>query len=312
MAQSFADARAARIAREAADWHTRMLEPVPPGERARFEAWHADPAHARAYAEVAQLAALAQGLPRPVRRDRRSPRPGLRALRPVLAFGFIGLLLTFGLLLTTLRSGDAAQAALTNPGPALRLVRLQDGSTVALDTGSRLTISFANGNRAATLLAGRARFDIKPGARPFLLSAKDTRVATEQARLDVSVQDKGARIALHQGHARVASGPGAPATALAPQQAFTIDGSHLEAAQLSSDDRSWPLARIAFDRMPLSDVIARANAVGGVPIRLGPGIASLPVTGVLDLRDTRKLARQLAAALGLALRDREGMLLLTR
>jgi transmembrane sensor len=311
MARGFASAHAARIAREAAAWHSRMLAPVSAAERAAFDAWHADPAHARAYAEIAHIAALAEQLPAPARRAAKRPMPR-PSLRPVLAFGLIGLLLACGLVLTMVRAGDPAQAALTNLGPATRVVRLDDGSTVALDIGTRLSFSVRKEQRAVTVLAGRARFDVAPGRVPFAVTVGAARVTADRARLDISRQGTSAHIALLDGSAHVAPARDVPAIRLAAGEALTLAGSRAQPMPLAANELLWPLARIAFDHAPLARVVDRANAVGGVPIRLDPGLATLPVTGVLDLRDTRRLAPKLAAALDLTLVDRGDVLVLAR
>lgn len=311
MTSGFADAREARIAREAAAWHSRMLEPVSRDERAAFDAWHAEPSHARAYAEIARLARVAQGLPRPVRRARREQTPR-RSLRPALAFSVSALLLTSAFGWTLLRGGEPAEAALINTGSSTRVVRLCDGTVVALDTGARLSLGQGRCARAVTVLAGRARFDVARGVTALVVNAGEARITADEARLDASLQNGVAQVALLTGTARLEPRQQAAAVQLRPGEALLVSGDRIRPVPLPTDDRWWPLARAELRQVPLSIVVARANAVSLPPIRLAPGTEGLPVTGILDLRDTRSLAPKLAAALDLTLTDRGGDLLLAR
>jgi transmembrane sensor len=311
MTGRFANAREARIAREAADWHSRMLEPVSTDERAAFDQWKADPRHARAYAEIARMAVVAQGLPRPVRRTRRE-RFARRSLRPALAFGASALLLAGGLGWAVLRGGDPAEAALINSGPATRVVRLGDGTIVALDTGAHLTFAPAPSRRAVTVLAGRARFDVARGSKPFVVNIGDARISAGEARLDASLRNGVAQIVLFTGTAHVAVPTTTTPVTLRPGTALTVAGDRIRPIAAAGGDAWWPLARTELRQVPLSIVVARANAVSTPPIRLSAGIEPLPVTAILDLRDTRSLAPKLAAALDLTLADRGDHLLLAR
>lgn len=311
MTSGFADTREARIAREAAAWHSRLLEPVSANERAAFAAWHADPGHARAYAEIARLAAVAQELPRPVRRSRLE-RATRQSMRPALAFSVSVLLMTLALGWALLRGGEPAEAALINTRPSTRVARLCDGTIVALDTGARLSLARDRCARAVRVLAGRARFDVAHGAQAFVVTAGDARITADEARLDASLRNGAVQVALLTGTARLKPGQQAAAAQLRPGEALLVSGGRVRPVPLAAGDMWWPLARAELRQVPLSVVVARANAVSRPRIRLVAGIEGLPVSGILDLRDTRSLAPKLAAALDLTVSDRRGDLLLAR
>jgi ferric-dicitrate binding protein FerR (iron transport regulator) len=72
------------------------------------------------------------------------------------------------------------------------------------------------------------------------------------------------------------------------------------------------MARVKFDKTPLGLIIERANTIGRPSIRIDARVARLPVTGILDLRDTHPLAAKLASALDLRLVQQKDALFLTR
>src|SRR3546814_6456025 len=51
-------------------------------------------------------------------------------------------------------------AAVSNPGPSVRAVRLRDGTRIILDARTELAIAFGEEARNARILAGRARFAV--------------------------------------------------------------------------------------------------------------------------------------------------------
>jgi ferric-dicitrate binding protein FerR (iron transport regulator) len=70
---------------------------------------------------------------------------------------------------------------------------------------------------------------------------------------------------------------------------------------------------MGFEDAPLAIVAAKANAIGGPKIEVPDAkVAGLRLTGVLDLRDTRALARKLAATFDLRVEERHGAILLRR
>jgi transmembrane sensor len=310
----FPRSRSRRIQEEAANWRTELLEPHSSEVRAEFEAWIAkDPAHARAYNELAGIATLSKRLPAPNRRSRQSAVGG-SFLRPAYGVAVVGAIAVAGVLLVTGREPAAAYAAVTNAGPAIRMVRLSDGSTIILDVDTALDVAVRQASREVRFYKGRARFNVadKP-ARPFTVSSAAGCVTANGSEFDVGLNGDQMTVVPLQGKVELC---GAGATKRAPISAGTavrVHDANVTTTTMGREDRFWPAGRMSFDNTPLDKIVVMANRIGEPPIRLGSDdIGALEVTAVLDLRDTRSLARKLAAALDLKVDERADEIVLTK
>jgi transmembrane sensor len=305
--------RARRIAREAADWRAEMLEPPTPDVQAEFQTWlAADPAHARAYDELEPFATLSQRLPRPVRE--RQHRTGIAVLRPALVALAVVLALA-GALLAVAREPSAAVAAVVNPGPAIRAVRLEDGSTLTLDADTALDVALGPASREIRLRQGRARFNVAAlPNRPLRISTGAGSVTTEGALLDVALDERGMTVSALSGRAIVTAGSNTSRSApLIANATLRVGGDAIVAIDVSQAEWRWPAGRLAFDNTPLEKIVAMANRLDAPPIRLAdPGLGAVQVTAVLDVRDTRALAHKLGSAFDLRVREDSSGILLSR
>ncbi|TPG21794.1 DUF4880 domain-containing protein [Sphingomonas koreensis] len=313
MAWRFWESSDQRNAREAADWRVEMLEPASTEVRRAFEAWRAaDPARAKAYAELEPFSSLATRLPSPARGQPRQAH----AWRPAFGAAIIALFIVGGALLLGGRGAAPAFAAVTNAGPAVRVMRLGDGSTVALDRGSALSVRVGAKFREVRLKGGRARFEVAPGgAQPFVICANTGCVQTTGGVVDVALGTSYLDVVSIQGAAVLlpkASGT-ARSVGLASGAAVRLDGATVISTSVSRRQRLWPMARVGFQAAPLAAIVKIANRIARPPIRLdSEALATLPVTGVLDLRDSHALAAKLAAALNLHVKETAGAIVLAR
>ena len=292
--------RNARIARDAAYWHTEMLEAPSAETQANFDAWRtADPAHERAYREVEPFSALGSRLASPVRR---APRAST-FMKPAFGVVIVALCIMGGLLLFVVRGASPAYAEVSNSGRAVRTVRLADGTIVALDRNTSLSVLITQGSRRIRFQSGRARFDVaNDPATPFVVELRGGTVRSTGSEFDLVADADGMRVIALRGTASLSSSdaPQASDIGLVAGQAMRFYDGKLAPISISRDERLWPASRMAFDNTPLADVIAAANKIGTPPIRFASAeIGRLRVTAVLDLRDTRALARKLSATFGL-------------
>lgn len=297
-----------RARKAAARWMVRMHGPDAFRWRAAFEEWRtAHPRNALAYARQQNIWGMAPALDpalAPIA-DRRSVAWSM-PMR--LAAGLVPIGVAIG--------GFAIWSATRGPGALviaaeptrMRAEQLADGSRVILDRGSAIEVRFEPQQRALRLTRGRARFDLAPApGRPIILRAGPAEVRTARARLDVALNDGGARIILLAGEIRLArydeQGPEGANLALEPGQAIDVGKSRevSPARPVSPTELNWPAGMMSFDNAPLSEVVARVNALTFTPLRIGaPDIANLRVTGAYRVGDAAGLARTLAAALGLS------------
>ena len=294
-----------------------MLEPTSQAEVEAFEQWlETNPEHARLYAEFDGIAAVGERVPRRAfaRTEKRVPSP---PFRPGWVLAAVVLVAAVGGVWLVAHSSQPAQAAINNFGPSTRAVRLGDGTAVLLDTGAELTLGSARGEPAVTIRRGRARFSVTTrGSMPFSVAARGALVTASDGVFDVSLQQEETRVRVLKGEVVLAvedSTAGARDIPLAAGEGAEVrDGQVLPAGQ-APYDALWPAARVDFEDAPLSTVVGRANGIGKPRIEIaGADVGRLRVTGVMDLRDPRALARKLAATLDLHAEERGGAILLRR
>jgi transmembrane sensor len=317
-----------QLSEEAALWFARMRGPDADAHRPAFEAWLARGAvHLAAYNRAAEIFAMGKFLaeedddaaPRPTDRGivRRGSRLWLLVASTALVLLTLGAWLGFAqgrAIRSSARDGPVATPGTTAPLQlATRLgeitkTRLVDGSVVTLDADSLLTVAFDRFERRLRLERGRARFEVAHEARPFRVAAGAGTVTARGTIFEVRFAPSGkVEVSLLRGRVdvdlpRQAAGANAPGPVrLVPGQriAFAAPDATVGTDRHVRSDR-WADAMVEFDRAPLAEVIARANAQAAVKIRLSdPSLATLRVSGIFRITDGAGLADRLAKLFGL-------------
>lgn len=285
---------------EAASWFARLSQRrVSTDDIKAFSAWRRDPDNARAYERVESVwsatntlagdpdisALTAEAL------GKAPPRVRARVMVSRLwkPLGSVALaavaVIAAGTLWTVNRPLDYATAV-----GEQRTVRLDDGSRVTLDTGTRIQIRLRDDRRSVALLSGQAFFDVAGDpARPFVVTAGDTHVTAIGTRFDVRRMDDGARVTLVEGRVSVREtdqgdsgwslNPGQRVVTAAPRPAVaTVD---------IAQETSWTTGRLIFKATPIRTAVAEINRYSDEKIELQAShIADIPVSGVFDTGDT--------------------------
>lgn len=269
---------------EAAEWHERMFGLPGDATSQAFEAWRrASGDHARAYelvcaahdeaaalaGEQAMLALRHEAVTRamlvrrPARIKRRAIAAGvlLLASAPLAALGLHGWHPFTAERMTeeSFRTDIGQQAEVTLP----------DGSTVTLDTASRLRVAFT-GDERRVMLDGQGWFDLKPSARPFVIVAGDRTMTADAGRFDVRTDPGQVRAFAADGTLSIANGAEGAAVALDPGRLIAMSGS--EAAIRRLDDpqsvTGWRTGMLQFDDVRLADAVGELNRYRRTPIRV--------------------------------------------
>ena len=310
---------------QAGKWFARMRASDAAADRAKFDAWMADPENAAAYAEAERRwAALDVNVAGRIRA--RAPRPsGSHRWRWATAF-LLAVMLAVGGAWYAGRAGTGSQLATRSVEG--ETVRLADGTLVELLDGAKIETRFSEGGREVVMTGGRARFTVAHDAsRPFRVVAGGSEIVALGTVFEVDLTRPNPSIRLVSGSVDVrATAPGGRTVRLKPGDTVEVRGSeplHLPrgAAAVSTPDTAMtmPVAnipttpRVVADKLPLSDVIDQANRVNSKSIRLAdPGLGSLEVTGRFDLTDSASLARKLSAVFGLSAQESDGAIILSR
>ncbi|WCM25928.1 FecR domain-containing protein [Sphingomonas sp. QA11] len=322
---------------EAAEWFAIMRGPEAEARCDEFNQWLARGAlHRRAYNSVAEIfnfGKLLKGAPS-TSAEQTNPRGGPASDRkPSRGKLFLGLLAASGVGLSLValtthlggRAGSRVPDAVASGGTEIqygtgvgeiRDFALSDGSRLSLDTNSLVLASYTARERGLRLMNGRARFYVAHERRPFLVRA-DTAVVTAHGTIfDVALLPA-RRVAIHlvQGAVDVRSQPDSslrPAgTARVLPAIFTrmVAGERL---LVDSDgatprpgvpigDENWPQGVEAFNDVPLSQLLDAANRYTSKPISVATAeIGALRVSGTFHLRETQRIAENIADLLALA------------
>ncbi|HVI33750.1 FecR family protein [Phenylobacterium sp.] len=309
-----------RARSEAAAWFARLGRQAVTTDALRaFRDWRRTPANAQAYAEVERTWAKAGTLAQdPEIRaathaalDRR-PRSRTAGLpRGPLAWGAAGLAALA--LAAALRFGPGLAAPAYDTGVGeQRLVVLEDGSRVRLNTDSRVRIRFHDDRRRVELVRGQAFFEVAHDpARPFTVDAGAADVRALGTRFDVRRLDGTVQVTLVEGSVRVqadaarADDETHAAWTLAPGQQLTVAPGRAAAPRPAdtAGATSWTTGRIVFRETPLAAAVAEVNRYAPHKISLeAPALAAAPVNGVFDTGDTEAFVAAASSLFGLEAR----------
>ena len=316
------------VRRDAERWWGVMHGPHSEESREGFEAWRgADPQHAQEYAALERTWATASGLgATEIGRNRTlgpARRPFAWAMGPRLAIAAaVLLLIAVGVGFGGFGGGIPviAGAQATTIGQIKKLV-LPDGTTVTLDTNSRLELQFDGKVRRVKLTQGRARFDVKADPnRSFVVAAAGKLVTVQDAAFDVQIVPQGLCLSALRGAVDIKSDvpeiANAATVRLDQGRIVRFDAAGVAATSAPAENGSeqWVDGMLVYHGAALSAVLADTNRYAQQPILLGdPSLGDLKVTGVFRPLPVDQLAASLAAAFDLDVRkEPSGSLTLVR
>jgi transmembrane sensor len=308
-----ADPISERIHSEAAAWIVRSQAGGPHAERKLSQWLAADPRHRAAYDAIAGTWGESLGLSGSLlARDRKLPRAPMymrRSTHLAAAAASVAIVICAS---TAWMSSQGPFAPLISPAEAhtystavgeLRTIRLGDGSSITLDTSSRVKV-IAGKSTMLELEQGRVRVTPSGSRRLFEITSNGAAATVKGGAFDVFVFD----------------GTPAITTVEAPLdvQTATHGGDRIERTLVTGDvadlrsgavsphatnaDLRWVEGMVALDKTRLAVAIVAINRYNQVQIRLAdPALAERPVSGAFRARDPAAFARALAAMFNLKL-----------
>lgn len=298
---------------QAAAWVVRLhADDVGEADWLGLEAWlAADPAHPQAYDEAEGLWAalgahrdairtglhpVATGAGRPVDlQSRRQARTAWR--RWSVAAAPIAAALVAGVLLIGPMIEGRAVTYVTAPGET-REVTLKDGTTIAMNGGSRLTVRLTGETRTVQMEEAEAAFDVSHDpARPFLITVGESQVRVIGTAFNIRRDASSTQVSVSRGIVQV-SDIQDPTQAVrltigesvsrddASDRAFVSRGGADEA-------QAWRTGRLIYNDRPLSEVATDLSRAFATPVTVAADAASLKFTGVLELEDEDRVISRL-------------------
>lgn len=198
----------------------------------------------------------------------------------------------------------------------VRLIALQDGSTVTLNTASGVAIHFTEESRNIRLLRGEALFDVaKDPGRPFVVATETATVRAVGTSFTVRQLNKSVEVLVREGTVeleRVAAASSRPekisantrAKISANTRAVMDETTRIrtETVRPSEMEREmvWRSGMIAFEGMTLAEAAEQFARYSETRIIIDdPEIASKTVTGLYSASDPAGFARAIASAFDL-------------
>jgi transmembrane sensor len=316
------------VAAEAAVWITRLHggQRTPQMEQECL-AWQArSAAHRRAFErctdtwqDAARLT-LTDYAAATAARELPSSRRAARSLpwRSSLA---VALVLVASLL--ALRPWSAGVAYDTGVGEQ-RVVVLQDGTRLSMNTSTRIRVDFAESQRTVKVERGEALFEVaKDPSRPFVVQAAGTEVVATgtvflvQTTAAAKPGDPALAVTLVEGQVVVRSAAGDGRRLETPL--VMLPGQRLRLSRSDEADRpatatrvdrpqmdqmlAWKRGEASFDNVSLLEAVEEMNRYDRVPIVAGTTVTEKRVSGVFKTGDNASFAQAVARLHGLVVRN---------
>jgi transmembrane sensor len=316
---AFPDAVA--IEAEAAAWVARFdAGEVSAKDQAGFQEWlNRSALHRDAIAEYGSLWSELDALGLLTKPDTAVRDIGARAARPALfqraapwlaACAASLVVVTGGAALfhptggSALFHPQALQPVVAQNHPLLRLsyetavggqkkITLADGSSVILNTNSRLDVDFSGRRRNVHLLRGEAYFEVvHDKARPFTVYADNYAVRDIGTAFDVHLSKKGVvEVGVTKGSVEVAHASGAHVFGPAKSEDIIVAGHNIVLGEkvepvkvVSGADMkrklAWRQGELIYTGQPLKEVLADVSRYSNIRIELAdPALENMPVGG---------------------------------
>ena len=297
----------------AADWVARLGGEPGEADWLAFESWlSAAPAHRGAYDKALalsleiehQAAALADALADAdiARQDRPAPRhsrgPALWWSGTMMSVAAVAV--TFALLHPETKPLQP-DVYVTAKGER-RDIALSDGTKIALNTASSVTVNMQPGRREITLAQGEAAFTVTHDAnRPFVVHVGDRVLTDLGTDFDVLRQNGTITVTVREGLVGVQrAGDVQRNLKLGPGMRLDHrEGSPDSMVLVANTDEafSWRAGRLIYRDRPLSEVAADLNRYGENQVRVQGAAADLRFSGVLTIDNQPAMVQRLTALL---------------
>ncbi len=198
----------------------------------------------------------------------------------------------------------------------LRIVTLEDGSSVTLNTNTSLEVNYNRNQRLLTLNYGQADFQVAQASdRPFVVIAGGGAVQALGTRFDIYKTGDKITVTLMDGKVRVApikephllleprlTQP-LRTTELTPGEQISYDQKALVALPVTNVDvrrvSAWQRRRLDFFNTPLKDVVNEANRYSALKIELlGESLRERRMTGIFEAGKSNDVVAAIQAYFG--------------
>lgn len=322
------------IDQAASDWTARLDRgPLSPEGEKAFQAWlSGDPRskgallRARALSMMSESAqALGSGFdPIAFEEPKRSLLAGVSRRQALTWAG--GAAAAASLVALGVGVPAAAGTVVSTERGEIRLAPLEDGSTVLLNTETRIRVRYSKGERLVTLLKGEAYFSVaRDEERPFIVEVDGRRLSTLQAGFRVRKLDKDpVDVLVNQGRVDVAAARPSDVTSalalvdntrliLSDPAGAAVEHPQAITPETVTRELAWREGKLAFEGETLKQAADTFARYSGTRIQIrDAGLAREPVTGLFAANDPVGFSRAIARVFDAKLEQDGGDVVLTR
>ncbi len=285
---------------ELADAVEKALQELPPNCRQVF-VWQK--LEGLSQAEIAERLGLSRNMVERYMMRALKHLRGHQAIRYAVAASVFAAVLWLGWF-TQLRHDPAYSGQFATVPGERRQFELPDGSHLELNSRTRLSVQFVEGQRRVTLQEGEAMFSVAHDpSRPFVVSAGAGTVTVTGTRFDVRRDSDQVAVAVESGTVRV-QGRAEPVVLTAGLGSrIGADGQVSPAAPVNTADvTAWRSGKLVFSDAPLSDVVREVSRYRAQPLHVVGKAANLRLSSVFKADDTDALLRALPTILPVSVR----------
>lgn len=301
-----------QISDEAIAWAIR-LRGASAADWEEFTSWlEADPANLDAYEEVCAADELAEGLP-PAPEPARAAVEPVREARPArrrTMLAWAAAAAVAGVIGYSSLPGPSDLYAVETAAGEQRRIALDDGSSIHLNGGSRLTLD-RESPRFARLERGEALFTVvHSDSDPFRVEAGEARIEDLGTVFNVSRDGDAVSVGVAEGAVALSSDKQRVALS-AGMAARASGGAIVPLRQDAGTVGSWQRGVLSYSSAPLSEVALDLTRSAGLRLALSPELKDHRFSGTIILDGDREtLRRRVPALLGVEIRPAgEGWLL---
>lgn len=312
---------AEKVRAQAAAWVAQLHDGQhSPGLEARVQAWLGESeVHRRAFDHMMRVWERTGLIRMRARGDISAARAGRRV--PVALCGAtMAAILVLATMVPVYFWRD--NAVVTGVGQQ-RIQILPDGTRVALNTDTRIEVSYDGRARRVHLMRGEASFDVaKRPTWPFLVSVDGQEIRALGTSFIVRDDDtQGLSITLVEGQISVAptaqrdEAASRSAQILSPGERLVISRNHARTVDRPELTRitAWERGKVEFEETPLATAVGEMNRYSTTHVAVADvNVAELRIGGVFHAGDSEEFVRIVTTALGLRAERQGGEILLSR
>lgn len=187
-------------------------------------------------------------------------------------------------------------------------IELEDGSTLTLNTNSRVAVSFDEEHRALKLIKGEAFFQVaKDPNRPFEVNAGSARITAIGTAFNIYRSNGTSNITVVEGVVKITELGNTPNRAakieiLHANQQLKATTTGLQTATKAniSQQTAWQHGELIAQNMPLVELITQIERYHDIHILVSdPSIATLSISGAFKLNELDPILQALQLSFGL-------------